>query len=314
MLNRIGDDFEIAVLACFERNFDFPFHQLFPLAAVADDLLDRYQRDIEFARKLSQFGHVGHFAGRTRVDLGVVLRPVDVLEPLDHRRGRRRRLRIGIGQAPFVERLGHLRHRTIVARPDVERLAGRLRQRERFGEGAAEIAQEPPMTPIAARQGEAVSRSYADAFMALRAGVAATLPEDTAPGEREALTDWVAGLPDGLDTVVGERGYRMSGGGKQRIALARVLVKDPAIVILDEATSSVDTRTELLLQHAMGALRADRTSFVIAHRLSTIRRADLILLMEHGAVVERGTHEALMQQQGLYHEMVKRQEAGQEQF
>jgi ATP-binding cassette subfamily B multidrug efflux pump len=107
-------------------------------------------------------------------------------------------------------------------------------------------------------------------------------------------------LPDGYDTLVNEEGSNVSAGERQLITIARAFLSDPALLILDEATSSVDTRTELLLQHAMASLRTDRTSFVIAHRLSTIRDADLILMMEHGQIVEQGTHEALVEAGGAY--------------
>jgi ATP-binding cassette subfamily B protein len=111
---------------------------------------------------------------------------------------------------------------------------------------------------------------------------------------------FVHSLPDGYDTVVDEEGSNLSAGERQLITIARAFLTDPALLILDEATSSVDTRTELLLQQAMAALRTDRTSFVIAHRLSTIRDADLILVMEDGSIVEQGTHTELLASQGAY--------------
>ncbi|MBA2955760.1 ABC transporter ATP-binding protein [Nocardioides sp. CGMCC 1.13656] len=111
---------------------------------------------------------------------------------------------------------------------------------------------------------------------------------------------FVHSLPDGYDTLIDEEGSNLSAGERQLVTIARAFLTDPALLILDEATSSVDTRTELLLQHAMAALRTDRTSFVIAHRLSTIRDADLILVMEDGAIVEQGDHESLLAADGAY--------------
>ncbi len=111
---------------------------------------------------------------------------------------------------------------------------------------------------------------------------------------------FVHSLPDGYDTLIDEDGSNLSAGERQLVTIARAFLADPALLILDEATSSVDTRTELLLQQAMAALRTDRTSFVIAHRLSTIRDADLILVMESGAIVEQGTHDSLLAAGGAY--------------
>ncbi len=125
--------------------------------------------------------------------------------------------------------------------------------------------------------------------------------DDVLEAARATFVDrFVHSLPDGYDTVVDEEGSNLSAGERQLITIARAFLTDPALLILDEATSSVDTRTELLLQQAMAALRTDRTSFVIAHRLSTIRDADLILVMEAGAIVEQGTHDSLLEAGGAY--------------
>ncbi|WP_207085645.1 ABC transporter ATP-binding protein [Nocardioides sp. S5] len=118
---------------------------------------------------------------------------------------------------------------------------------------------------------------------------------------------FVHSLPDGYDTVIDEDGSNLSAGERQLVTIARAFLSDPALLILDEATSSVDTRTELLLQHAMAALRSDRTSFVIAHRLSTIRDADLILVMEAGSIVEQGSHEELLAAGGAYARLYRSQ-------
>ena len=111
---------------------------------------------------------------------------------------------------------------------------------------------------------------------------------------------FVHSLPDGYDTVIDDEGSTVSAGEKQLITIARAFLADPAILILDEATSSVDTRTEVLIQHAMAALRSQRTSFVIAHRLSTIRDADTILVMDGGQIVEQGNHTDLLVRGGAY--------------
>jgi len=123
--------------------------------------------------------------------------------------------------------------------------------------------------------------------------------------------DWfVRSLPDGYDTRIDDEGNNVSAGEKQLLTIARAFLADPSILILDEATSSVDTRTEVLIQKAMAALRTNRTSFVIAHRLSTIRDADTILVMEHGDIVEQGNHEELLARGGAYATLYNAQFAG----
>lgn len=134
----------------------------------------------------------------------------------------------------------------------------------------------------------------------LYARLDATQQELEAAARAANIHDFIMGLPDGYDTVVGERGYRLSGGEKQRIALARVILKDPRILVLDEATSHLDSESELLIQEALKRVMAGRTSIVIAHRLSTVLAADLILVMDRGQIVERGTHEELLRLGGLY--------------
>ena len=112
--------------------------------------------------------------------------------------------------------------------------------------------------------------------------------------------NFISALPDGYDTVINEEGTNISTGQRQLLTIARALLADPEILILDEATSSIDTRTERLVQQAMGELMANRTSFVIAHRLSTIREADIILVMKDGSIIEQGNHEELLEKNGFY--------------
>jgi ATP-binding cassette subfamily B protein len=122
---------------------------------------------------------------------------------------------------------------------------------------------------------------------------------------------FVHSLPDGYDTVINDEGDNISAGEKQLMTIARAFLADPSILILDEATSSVDTRTEVLIQEAMKALRSQRTSFVIAHRLSTIRGADVILVMDGGRIVEQGNHDDLIDRDGAYAGLYRAQFAGQ---
>jgi len=135
----------------------------------------------------------------------------------------------------------------------------------------------------------------------------ATDDEVIAAAKATYVDRFVHTLPDGYDTVLEEDAANVSAGERQLITIARAFVSQPSVLILDEATSSVDTRTEQLLQHAMAALRKGRTSFVIAHRLSTIRDADLILVMEHGDIVEQGTHEELIARGGAYWRLYRSQ-------
>ena len=124
------------------------------------------------------------------------------------------------------------------------------------------------------------------------------------------IHDRIAELPDGYDTVVGERGYKLSGGEKQRLAIARVILKDPRILILDEATSSLDTTSERLVQAALEPLMQGRTTIAIAHRLSTILRADVIFVIARGRLAEQGTHDELLERGGLYAQLYQQQFRG----
>jgi ATP-binding cassette subfamily B protein len=142
------------------------------------------------------------------------------------------------------------------------------------------------------------------------AKIDATQTEIEASARAANIHDFIMDLPDGYDTIVGERGYRLSGGEKQRIALARVILKDPRILVLDEATSHLDSESESLIQEALKRVMAGRTSIVIAHRLSTILAADLILVMDRGKIVERGTHEQLLVSGGLYSQLYETQFRG----
>ena len=147
-----------------------------------------------------------------------------------------------------------------------------------------------------------------------------TVRENISYGRREAAEaevidaarranahEFIAQLPDRYETLIGERGFKLSGGQRQRISIARAILADPQILILDEATSNLDTESEQLIQSALAELLRERTTFVIAHRLSTITHADIIVVMSAGRIVETGTHEQLMEARGAYHEMVDRQ-------
>ncbi|MFD5271909.1 ABC transporter ATP-binding protein [Streptomyces sp. NPDC058335] len=134
----------------------------------------------------------------------------------------------------------------------------------------------------------------------------ATDEELYAAARAAQIHDHIAALPDGYDTVVGERGHRFSGGEKQRLAIARTILRDPPVLILDEATSALDTRTEHAVQEAIDALSANRTTLTIAHRLSTIRSADQIVVLDSGRLAERGTHVELLERGGRYAELVRR--------
>ena len=151
----------------------------------------------------------------------------------------------------------------------------------------------------------------------IRANLAYALPGATeddlwAAVDAAHIGALVRSLPDGLDTVVGDRGYRLSGGEKQRLAIARLLLKAPKVVVLDEATAHLDSESEVAVQHALAQALTGRTSLVIAHRLSTVRDADQILVIDDGRVIESGRHEELLAAGGLYAELYRTQFASQD--
>ncbi len=148
----------------------------------------------------------------------------------------------------------------------------------------------------------------ADALENIRYGRAdATHDEVIAAAKLAAAHEFIERLPEGYRSFLGERGVRLSGGQRQRIAIARALLKNPPLLLLDEATSALDAESERLVQTALEAAMVDRTTLVIAHRLATVQRADRILVMEHGRIVETGTHASLIAQGGLYASLAKLQ-------
>jgi len=179
---------------------------------------------------------------------------------------------------------------------------------------AARVAEIEPFhvmeVQTAARALEAGGRSIG--YLSQHAGELGSTGTVLDAAQRANAHEFIVDLPESYETFIGERGVKLSGGQQQRLAIARAFLANPQILILDEATSNLDTESEQLIQAAMTELLADRTTFMIAHRLSTIRKADIILLMQDGRVTERGTHEELMEQHGVYYGMVLRQQAASE--
>jgi ATP-binding cassette subfamily B protein/subfamily B ATP-binding cassette protein MsbA len=134
-----------------------------------------------------------------------------------------------------------------------------------------------------------------------------TLEQTMDAARRANAHEFIDELPEKYDTLIGERGFKLSGGQRQRLSIARAILANPRILILDEATSNLDTESEQLIQQALNDLLRNRTTFVIAHRLSTVAHADLIVVMDDARIVESGTHDRLMEARGMYYEMVERQ-------
>ncbi|MFT5585570.1 MAG: ABC-type multidrug transport system fused ATPase/permease subunit, partial [Cognaticolwellia sp.] len=135
----------------------------------------------------------------------------------------------------------------------------------------------------------------------------ATVEQAEAAAKAANAHDFISEFPAGYQTLVGERGVKLSGGQKQRVAIARALLRDPKILVLDEATSALDAESEHLVQEALDHLMKGRTTLVIAHRLSTVKEADRVLVLDNGGIVQSGTHDALVQAEGLYRRLVERQ-------
>ena len=138
-------------------------------------------------------------------------------------------------------------------------------------------------------------------------GIVPSPSRDRSGGSRGERHEFIAQLPEGYDTKVGERGVKLSGGQRQRLAIARVFLKNPALVILDEATSSLDSESERLVEDAMEELLRGRSTLIIAHRLSTVLRADRVVVIDHGRVVETGTHSSLLEAEGTYAKLYRGQ-------